>query len=870
MNLEHENIEFKDQKIIDVEMDKEVKKSFIEYSMSVIAARALPDVRDGMKPGQRRIMYAMYEDHLTYDKPFRKSATTVGNVLGRYHPHGDSAVYGTMVRMAQDFSLRYPLVDGHGNFGSIDGDGAAAYRYTEARMSKIANELMGDIEKDVVDFQPNFDNRLREPKVLPSRFPNLLVNGSVGIAVGMATNIPPHNLGETIDATIYRMEHPDCTVPDLMNFVKGPDFPTRAIVYGVNGILQAYTTGRGRVMVRARANVEEDKHRIIVTEIPYGVNKSLLCESIANLVKEKRIDGITELRDESGRDGMRIVIEYRRDANGQIILNQLYKYSQLEDTCAINMLALVNNEPKILSLPQILDHYIEHQRSVIVRRVKFDLEKAKARAHILEGYHIATDNIDRIVEIMKTSRSIPEAKERLMAEFFTISYRDGYENSLGNVRQLSDAQAQAIVDMTLGKLTGMEREKIEEELARLHATILELEGILADETKIDGIIKDEMLEIKRKFSDGRRTEIVAATDDIELEDLIEKHSCVITLTHAGYIKRLPADTYAAQRRGGKGIIGMATKEDDFIEKVIALNSHSYLLMFTNKGKVHMRKAYQIPEASRTAKGTNIVNVIEMLPEEKITALISVTEFSENEYLTMVTRNGIIKRTLLTEYEYQRKGGKIALTLDEGDELVFVMRTVGDRDILLASADGLAVRYTEQNVRPMGRGARGVKGISLREGDYVKGVAVVEEGKQLITVTERGYGKRTDFDEFRVMKNRGGYGVTCHRLSEKTGRLCGVATVCDDDDLMMITDGGTVIRTPVSEVPTYSRSAGGVILMRLGEGHSLVNFTKVPHEDPEEELPEEIAGETVVDETATPAKVTGEVAEPAAETGNAEE
>ena len=870
MNLEHENIEFKDQKIIDVEMDKEVKKSFIEYSMSVIAARALPDVRDGMKPGQRRIMYAMYEDHLTYDKPFRKSATTVGNVLGRYHPHGDSAVYGTMVRMAQDFSLRYPLVDGHGNFGSIDGDGAAAYRYTEARMSKIANELMGDIEKDVVDFQPNFDNRLREPKVLPSRFPNLLVNGSVGIAVGMATNIPPHNLGETIDATIYRMEHPDCTVPDLMNFVKGPDFPTRAIVYGVNGILQAYTTGRGRVMVRARANVEEDKHRIIVTEIPYGVNKSLLCESIANLVKEKRIDGITELRDESGRDGMRIVIEYRRDANGQIILNQLYKYSQLEDTCAINMLALVNNEPKILSLPQILDHYIEHQRSVIVRRVKFDLEKAKARAHILEGYHIATDNIDRIVEIMKTSRSIPEAKERLMAEFFTISYRDGYENSLGNVRQLSDAQAQAIVDMTLGKLTGMEREKIEEELARLHATILELEGILADETKIDGIIKDEMLEIKRKFSDGRRTEIVAATDDIELEDLIEKHSCVITLTHAGYIKRLPSDTYAAQRRGGKGIIGMATKEDDFIEKVIALNSHSYLLMFTNKGKVHMRKAYQIPEASRTAKGTNIVNVIEMLPEEKITALISVTEFSENEYLTMVTRNGIIKRTLLTEYEYQRKGGKIALTLDEGDELVFVMRTVGDRDILLASADGLAVRYTEQNVRPMGRGARGVKGISLREGDYVKGVAVVEEGKQLITVTERGYGKRTDFDEFRVMKNRGGYGVTCHRLNEKTGRLCGVATVCDDDDLMMITDGGTVIRTPVSEVPTYSRSAGGVILMRLGEGHSLVNFTKVPHEDPEEELPEEIAGETVVDETAAPAEVTEEVAEPAAETGNTEE
>ncbi len=834
VKLENENIEYKDQKIVDVEMDKEVKKSFIEYSMSVIAARALPDVRDGMKPGQRRIMYAMYEDHLTYDKPFRKSATTVGNVLGRYHPHGDAAVYGTMVRMAQSFSLRYPLVEGHGNFGSVDGDGAAAYRYTEARMSKIANELMADIEKDVVDFTPNFDNRLKEPKVLPSRFPNLLVNGSVGIAVGMATNIPPHNLGEVIDATIYRMDNPECTVPDLMNYIKGPDFPTNATIYGVNGIIQAYTTGRGRVMVRAKANIEEDKRRIVVTEIPYGVNKSVLCESIGNLANEKRIEGISAIRDESGRDGMRIVIEYKRDANGQVILNQLYKYTQLEDTCAINMLALVNNEPKVLSLPQILDHYIAHQRSVIYRRVKFELEKAKARAHILEGYHIATDNIDRIVEIMKTSKSIPEAKERLMAEFFTVSYKDGYENNLGNVRQLSDAQAQAIVDMTLGKLTGMERDKIEEELARLHATILELEGILADEGKINQIIKDEMSEIKRKFSDPRRTEIVAATDDIELEDLIEKHNCVITLTHAGYIKRQTADTYSAQKRGGKGIIGMSTKEDDFIEKVIVLHSHSYLLMFTNKGKVHMRKAYQIPEASRTAKGTNIVNIIEMQPEEKITAVIEVSEFRENDYLTMVTRNGIIKRTLLTDYEYQRKGGKIAISLDEGDELVFVMHTAGDKDIVLASADGCAVRYTEANVRSMGRVARGVRGISLRKGDYVTGVAVVEEGKQMITVTERGYGKRTDFDDFRVMKNRGGLGVTCHHLTEKTGRLCGIASVSDDDDLMMITNGGTIIRTPVSEIPTYSRSAGGVILMRLGEGQILVNFTKVPHEEEEPE------------------------------------
>ena len=857
--MENENIEFRDQKIVEVDMEKEVKKSFIEYSMSVIAARALPDVRDGMKPGQRRIMYAMYEDHLTHDKPFRKSATTVGNVLGRYHPHGDSAVYGTMVRMAQDFSYRYPLVEGHGNFGSVDGDGAAAYRYTEARMAKISDELMKDLEKEVVDFVPNFDNRLREPKVLPSRFPNLLVNGAMGIAVGMDTNIPPHNLGEVIDATIYRMENPESTVLDLMGYVKGPDFPTRATVYGVNGIIQAYTTGRGRVMVRAKATVEEDKHRIIVTEIPYGVNKSMLCETIAGLAKDKRIEGITDIRDESGRAGMRIVIEYRRDANGQVILNQLYKYSQMEDTCAINMLALVNNEPKVLSLPQILDYYIEHQKSVIYRRVQFDLEKAKARAHIFEGYHIAIDNIDRIIEIMKTSMSIPEAKQRLMDEFFTVTYKDGYENELGNIRQLSDAQAQAIVEMTLGKLTGMERDKIEEELARLHAIILELEGILADPAKIEQIIKDEMNEIKRKYSDERRTEIVAATDDIELEDLIEKHECVITMTHTGYIKRQPADTYSAQKRGGKGIIGMTTKEDDFIERVIGVHSHSYLMMFTSKGRVHTRKAYQIPEASRTAKGTNIVNVLELFPEEKITSMISVEGFSDTEYLTMVTKKGIIKRTLLSEYEYQRKNGKIALRLDEDDELVFVMHTKGDCEIVLATKYGNAVKYTEQNVRSMGRTARGVRGISLRGDDYVTGVAIVEDGKKLVTVTENGYGKRTEFEDFRVMKNRGGFGVICHNLSEKTGNLCGIASVSDDDDLMMITNTGTIIRTPVADIPTYSRGAGGVIMMRLNEGQTLVNFTSVPHEEEEdEEIPEgEVVAEVVesADDNATAANDT---------------
>ena len=823
MKENNDNLLFENQKIVDIGMEKEVKQSFIEYSMSVIMSRALPDVRDGMKPGQRRVLYAMYEDNLTHDKPFRKSATTVGNVLGRYHPHGDSSVYGTMVRMAQPFSLRYPLVEGHGNFGSVDGDGAAAYRYTEARMSKIADEMMRDLDKRVVKMNKNFDNRLEEPSVLPSRFPNLLVNGSVGIAVGMATNIPPHNLGEVIDATIYRMDNPECTVSDLMEYVKGPDFPTQGIIYGVNGIIEAYTTGKGRVMVRARAEVEEDKRRIIVTEIPYQVNKSLLCESIADLVKDKRIEGITEIRDESGKDGMRIVIEYRRDANGQIILNQLYKYTQLEDTCAINMLALVNGEPKILSLPQILDHYITHQESVIIKRTEFELEKAKARAHIFEGYKIALDNIDAVVEIMKTSKSIPESKTRLMESF-----------------GLSDIQAQAIVDMTLGRLTGLERQKIEDELARLHALIAELEGILADINKVKQIIKDEMTAIKNKYSDERRTEIVAAENEIILEDLIERHACMITMTHTGYVKRQPVDTYSAQKRGGKGIIGMTTKEEDFIEHAVAVNSHSYLMLFTNTGKVHVRKAYMIPEASRTAKGTHIANLLDLSEGENITAIISVNDFDPNHYLTMVTRQGVIKRTLLSEYEIQRKGGKIALSLDEGDELMFVKCTDGTCDLVLASHDGSAIRFSEENVRPMGRTARGVRGISLREGDTVAGVAVADENKWLITVTENGYGKRTPFSDLRTMRNRGGLGVICHNLTEKTGLLAGIATVDEQDDIMMITDQGTIVRTPVADINIYSRSASGVIVMRLSEGQKLVTFTKVAREDEAAEEAEAIA------------------------------
>ena len=835
-----ESIEFPEQKIVPVDIEKQVRQGFIEYSMSVITSRALPDVRDGMKPGQRRILYAMYEDNLTYDKPFRKSATTVGNVLGRYHPHGDSAVYGTMVRMAQPFSYRYPLISGHGNFGNVDGDGAAAYRYTEARLSKIADEMMTDIEKNVVDFVPNFDNSRKEPVVLPSRFPNLLVNGSIGIAVGMATNIPTHNLGEVIDGTLAMMDNPDITVPELMQYIKGPDFPTYATIYGTRGIREAYETGRGRIAVRATAEIEEEHHRIVFTEIPYMVNKSMLVASIADLVKDKRIEGITGLRDESGRGGMRIVVEYRRDANPQVILNQLYKYTQLQDTCAVNMLALDNGVPKIFSLPEILKNYIAYQEGIITRRTQFDLDKALAEMHIYEGYKIAIDHIDEIIELIKKSASVSDAKANLMAKY-----------------GLTDVQAQAIVDMTLGKLSGMERQKIEDRLAYLEARVDELRGILADESKVKGILREELTAIKEKFSDERRTRIVEAEDDIDLEDLIERHTCVVTLTNAGYIKRLPADTYTAQHRGGKGLIGMTTKEEDFIEKVVVANSHSYILFFTNNGKVYMRKVYQIPEASRTAKGSNLVNLIEMESGERVTAMIEVPSFAEEGYLTMVTKCGIIKRTPLSEYEYQRKGGKRAISLDEGDELVFVRRTEGDTEIIIATHDGSAVRFEESGARAMGRTARGVRGIRIAEGDEVCGVALVEAGKKLVTITENGYGKLTDFEDFRTMKNRGGKGVAAHGLNEKTGALASIATVDSEDDLMLITNEGMIIRTPVTDIPTYSRTAGGVRVMRLGEGEKIVNFAKVARATDEDieranaEVPDEAPAQDSAEKIATP-------------------
>ena len=835
-----ESIEFPEQKIVPVDIEKQVRQGFIEYSMSVITSRALPDVRDGMKPGQRRILYAMYEDNLTYDKPFRKSATTVGNVLGRYHPHGDSAVYGTMVRMAQPFSYRYPLISGHGNFGNVDGDGAAAYRYTEARLSKIADEMMTDIEKNVVDFVPNFDNSRKEPVVLPSRFPNLLVNGSIGIAVGMATNIPTHNLGEVIDGTLAMMDNPDITVPELMQYIKGPDFPTYASIYGTRGIRDAYETGRGRIAVRATAEIEEEHRRIVFTEIPYMVNKSMLIESIADLVNNKRIDGITYLRDESGRGGMRIVVEYRRDANPQVILNQLYKYTQLQDTCAVNMLALDNGVPRIFTLPEILKNYIAYQEGIITRRTQFDLDKALAEMHIYEGYKIAIDHIDEIIELIKKSASVSDAKANLMARY-----------------GLTDVQAQAIVDMTLGKLSGMERQKIEDRLAYLEARVDELRGILADESKVKGILREELTAIKEKFSDERRTRIVEATDDIDLEDLIERHTCVVTLTNAGYIKRLPADTYTAQHRGGKGLIGMTTKEEDFIEKVVVANSHSYILFFTNNGKVYMRKVYQIPEASRTAKGTNLVNLIEMESGERVTAMIEVPSFAEEGYLTMVTKCGIIKRTPLSEYEYQRKGGKRAISLDEGDELVFVRRTEGDTEIIIATHDGSAVRFEESGARAMGRTARGVRGIRVAEGDEVCGVALVEAGKKLVTITENGYGKLSDFEDFRTMKNRGGKGVAAHGLSEKTGALASIATVDSEDDLMLITGEGMIIRTPVTDIPTYSRTAGGVRVMRLGEGEKIVNFAKVARATDEDiakadaEVPDDMPAQDDAEKITTP-------------------
>ena len=826
------------QTIHDIGIEKEIKSCYIDYAMSVIVGRALPDVRDGLKPVHRRILYTMYEDNLTSDKPFSKSAKTVGAVLGNYHPHGDASVYDAMVRLGQDFSMRYMLIDKHGNFGNIDGDPPAAYRYTEARMSRIASEMLSDIEKNVVDFMPNFDNTSKEPVVLPARFPNLLVNGSVGIAVGMATNIPPHNMREAIDATEYLMDNPECTVTDLMQFIKGPDFPTYGTIYGTSGIYEAYMTGRGKIRVRAKAHFEEKHGRtsIIVTELPYQVNRSMLLESMVDLVKTKRVEGIADIRNESGMHGMRIVIDLKKDANPQVVLNLLYKYTQLQDTCAVNMVALVNGEPKLLNLKDMLSHYIGHRRDVTTRRIKFELAAAEREAHIYEGYKIAIDNIDEVINIIRSSASIPDSKARLSERF-----------------GLSDEQAQAIVDMRLGKLSGMERRKVEERLAELYALIDDLRAILSDDTRLTAIIKEDLNYIRDKYGDERRTDIVEAENDILIEDLIERESCVITATNAGYIKRLPSDTYQAQRRGGKGVTAMGTREEDIVEDVIIAHSHDFLLMFSDTGKVYIKKCYEIPESARTAKGTNLVNLLSLDSGEKITAILPVADFTQDENLVLITRRGVAKRINLMAYSRKRNNGLRAINLDEGDQLLYVLRTGGDDDIMVATDRGLSIRFSEQDVREMGRTARGVRAVTLSEGDSVVGAGVIPGGKSdigqyVLTITENGYGKRSELSEYK-RQSRGGRGLCCHKLGEKTGALAGIRIVPEDYEIMLITDGGVIIRTRVSEIPVYGRSASGVRVMRLDGESRVVRFAVV---DPAAEAEESAAPAASENEAEAPA------------------
>ena len=797
-------------KVIPVEINSEMKKSYIDYAMSVIVGRALPDVRDGLKPVHRRILYAMYEDGITPDKAYRKCATTVGNVLGRYHPHGDASVYDAMVRMAQDFSLRYPMVDGHGNFGSVDGDSAAAYRYTEARMSKLSLNMLTDIEKDTVEFMPNFDESRKEPVVLPSRFPHLLVNGSNGIAVGMATNIPPHNLGEVIDGIVALIDNPDITIDELMEYIPGPDFPTGAQIMGVSGIRAAYHTGRGKLRVRARAEIEDwkdNRQRIIVTEIPYGVNKARLIEKIAELVHDKRVEGISDLRDESDRDGMRIVIELKRDVNGTIILNQLYKYTQLEDTFSVIMLALVNQtDPRVLNLKEVLVNYVDFQKEVIVRRTRYDKAKAEARAHILEGLTIALDNIDEVISIIRSSYN--DAKEKLIARF-------GF----------SDLQAQAILDMRLARLSGLEREKVENEYADIKALIKHLTEVLGSEQMVLDIIKEEITQIKDKFGDPRRTSIAPAADDIDIEDLIEEEDNIITLTHHGYIKRLAADVYKSQKRGGKGIIGMQTKEEDFVSNMFVSSTHAHIMFFTNTGRMYRLKAYEIPEASRTAKGTPVVNLLALEPGESISAVIPLREYEEGKYLLMCTKAGVIKKTDLMEYQNAPKAGKIAIRLDEGDELIRVKLTEGTSDIFVASHMGKMIRFNEKDVRDMGRVSRGVRAMTLDDGDYVIGMDTECENGKMLVVSEYGFGKKTELSEYKC-QSRGGKGTTTYKISDATGALAGMEIVTPDDDIMLITSEGIIIRMDSEDISTYGRVTKGVRLMRFADGVSIISIAKV--------------------------------------------
>ncbi len=821
-----EDIMYPDQAIVESELVHEMKTSYIEYAMSVIVGRALPDARDGLKPVHRRILYAMYEDNLTYDRPLRKSATCVGDVLGRYHPHGDASVYDALVRLAQDFSMRYMLVDGHGNFGSVDGDPPAAYRYTEARMSKIANEMLRDIEKDTVDWDPNFDETRKEPRVLPSRFPNLLVNGSSGIAVGMATNIPPHNLTEVINACICVLDDPEATLADLMQHITGPDFPTRAIIMGRSGIRAAYATGKGRLTLRARHHFEEfgqDRTRIIITELPYQVNKRMLIKNMADQVNEKRLEGISDIRDESDRNGMRIVIELKRDANPQIVLNKLFTQTQLQTTFAINMLALVHDQtqPKVLTLRECLDEYLTFQEQVIYRRTEYDLKKALERAHLLEGLLIAQDNIDEVIRIIRSSYD--DAKENLMKRF-----------------GLSDVQAQAILDMRLKALQGLDREKLEAEYKELQEKIAYLRAVLADPQLVKNILKEELIAIRDKYGDERYTEIQDVEDEIDIEDLIEEENCVFTISNQGYVKRMPADTYRTQSRGGRGVNAQNLKQEDFVKSLNIASTHDHILFFTDRGRVHHRKGYQIPEAGRTARGTAMINILPLEQGENVTAMVITREFDDHEYLMMVTRQGTVKRIPFVALKTNRKGGIRAITLDEGDQLINVIRTNGDDNIILATRGGMAICFNENDVRSMGRDAMGVRGITLGEGDIVIGAEKAEQGKTLLTVTERGYGKRTELSEYlrtgangeKSAQSRGGKGLKNYNITEKTGLVAGCRVVGEDDDVMLIENGGVIIRIPASSINVYKRDVQGVIVMRIEQGNQVVSVERVETEQDE--------------------------------------
>ena len=819
-----EDIAFPDQVITESHLVEEMEKSYIEYAMSVIVGRALPDVRDGLKPVHRRILYTMYESGLTSDKPFKKSATCVGDVLGKYHPHGDASVYDAMVRLAQDFSMRYLLVDGHGNFGSVDGDPPAAYRYTEARLSKISNEMLRDIDKDTVDWDPNFDESRKEPRVLPSRFPNLLVNGSSGIAVGMATNIPPHNLREVINACICVLDDPECTLVNLMDHITGPDFPTGGIIMGRSGIRAAYATGRGKVVVRAKTEFEEfgkDRTRIIVTELPYQVNKRQLIKNIADQVKDRRIDGISDLRDETDRNGMRMVIELKKDANPQVVLNNLFKQTALQSNFSIIMLALVDNQkqPKILSLRQILDEYLKYQEEVLTRRTRYDLRKAQERAHLLEGLLIAQDNIDEVIHIIRSSYD--NAKQNLMDRF-----------------NLDDVQAQAICDMRLIALQGLNREKLEAEYKELEEKIAYYQELLSDEAKLRGVLREELIAVRDKFGDERKTVIQDIEDEIDIEDLIEEETCAFTLSNHGYIKRMPVDTYRTQSRGGRGVNAQNLKEEDYVKSLNIASTHDYILFFTDMGRVHLRKGYQIPEAGRTARGTAIVNVLPLDAGESVTAMVVTRQFNEDEYLLMATRKGVVKRLPFVALKTNRKGGIRALTLEEDDHLINVLRTGGNDNIILATAQGMAICFNESDVRCMGRDAAGVRGISLNEGDFVVGAEKVEEGKTLLTVTENGYGKRTALPEYlrtgpdgeKIPQSRGGKGLKNYNITTKTGNIAGCRVVGDNDDVMLIENGGVIIRIPAASINVYKRDVQGVIVMRIDDGNKVVSIERVERDE----------------------------------------